>query len=340
MKIAQIGWAGNKNWGDERIFFCLKNFFYPHKIIKFENFQKAADNLDTVNSCDYVLIGGGGVIFRDINRYLSLINGIRKPLSCVGIGVESSEPDINMKEGIKLLIEKCDFIYVRSKRSKELFNNDDKVIVGPDLTFLYPYKKISLKKNNVLGINLRAWKWWPGELYTNLDDVYSTLDKYFPFLVRIYPFRKWNEYRCVRILKHSFKKIKPLPFYFGGHGMNDKFILGRYFKDVPSKNILNMMKKIEYLVGMRLHSLIFATQMGIPFVSLSYQPKNVNFCNEIGHPELSLNLFDYKKIKEEIKNMVLNHDEIRKDLLSYTEVSQKKCWEIMTKIKLFIEKTK
>jgi len=48
------------------------------------------------------------------------------------------------------------------------------------------------------------------------------------------------------------------------------------------------------MVAMRLHALIFATQMGIPFASLSYQPKNAAYCQDLGLPEMSVDIHRLK----------------------------------------------
>ena len=144
MKIAQIGWAGNANQGDERMFYCIKRYFKKHEIVRFRNLLEAIQSIELVNSCDYVLIGGGGLIFRGFSRYVEFIKSIKKPLGCIGISIEADNLNPDMEAGLSLLKKKCDFIYVRDQKSKKLLQNHYKVIVGPDLSFLYPFKQIKI----------------------------------------------------------------------------------------------------------------------------------------------------------------------------------------------------
>jgi len=45
----------------------------------------------------------------------------------------------------------------------------------------------------------------------------------------------------------------------------------------PTEFTIVDLQACRYIVGMRLHALIFACQAAIPFLSLSYQPKNEGF---------------------------------------------------------------
>lgn len=53
--------------------------------------------------------------------------------------------------------------------------------------------------------------------------------------------------------------------------------------------LLAITAKLDLVVGMRLHSLIFAALAGVPAVGLAYDPKVTSFMNEIGQPSLPLN---------------------------------------------------
>lgn len=52
--------------------------------------------------------------------------------------------------------------------------------------------------------------------------------------------------------------------------------------DYSPGQIMTVMKKFEFVVGMRLHFLIFAALQGIPFVALPYSKKVLGFIQELG----------------------------------------------------------
>lgn len=332
MKIALIGWSGNDNWGDERMYYCTKKFFGKHKIIRFTSFLEAILNIKKINACDYLLIGGGGLIFRGFNRYAEFLSKITIPLGCIGISVETSGLNKDMEEGLEILKNKADFIYVRDIKSKEILQNHFKVIVGPDITFLYPYEETPEVTDDSCALNLRNWFWWDLELHSRLHERLERWDKKYPWIVKWYPFKTWKPGELVKLVRDNFKKIVPFPLYLGKYDKTDAKILSKYFREVPKKFDLSLLRNSRYLVGMRLHSLIFATQMGIPFISLSYEPKNANYCNGLSHGELSLPLLDYKQIGRKIDYLKNNYDSIRQDLLRYTKDATKQAMYIFENI--------
>lgn len=341
MKIALIGWSGNDNWGDERMHFCTKKFFCNHTIIRFTSFLEAILNIEKINACDYLLIGGGGLIFRGFNRYAQFLSKITIPLGCIGISVEATSLNKDMKEGLEILKDKADFIYVRDIKSKKILQNHFKVIVGPDITFLYPYNEVPIVINDSCALNLRNWFWWDLELHSELHERMTRWDEKYPIIRLIYPFRRWRPDKLVGLVRRQFKELLPFPLYFGKYDKTDFKILGKYFRGITKKFDLSLLRNSRFLIGMRLHSLIFATQMGIPFISLSYEPKNVNYCSALSHPELSLPLLDYKQIERKIDYLKNNYDVIRQDLLRYTEDATKQAVHIFESIeKLMMMRSK
>lgn len=338
MKIALVGWSGNNNQGDDRMFYCVKRFFSNHTIVQFKGWLEAIEGIDKLNSCDYVLIGGGGLITRGFNRYVDFFNQIDIPLGCIGISIESDSLNEDMQEGLELLKKRSDFIYVRDKGSKLLLDNNYKVILGPDISYLYPYPIVKNPvKSDTCALNLRNWFWWDFELFGNLHYKFSKIDNKYPWFKNIYPLKKWNPDKLVIKLKKEFRTIKPFPLYFGSYDKTDTYILTKYFRNTKNNFNLTQLSSSRYLIGMRLHSIIFACQQGIPFISLSYEPKNENFCKDMGLPKLSLKLKDYKKIPTKITFLKENYLHIRDRILQHREKSYKDAKYIFDKINLLIE---
>ncbi len=332
MKIALIGWSGNNNLGDERMYYCIKKYFHKHKIIRFKSFLQAILEIRRVNSCDFVLIGGGGLIFRGFSRYVDFLNKITKPFGCIGISIEADGLNDDMKEGLEVLKNKAEFIYVRDRKSSLMLGDHFKVIVGPDITFMYPYQKSAEVTTDSCTLNLRDWFWWDLELHSLWHERLGRWYEKRPWIKYFYPLPKWNPDKLASLVKEKFDKVYPLVLYSGSFGKTDQDELKKYFSRVPTKSNLDALKASRYLVGMRLHSLIFATQMGIPFLSLSYEPKNVNYCTDIGYEQLSIDLRKLATFDDKLEYMKAHYVQIRGDLLAYTADSSKKVMYIFKTI--------
>lgn len=54
-----------------------------------------------------------------------------------------------------------------------------------------------------------------------------------------------------------------------------------------SEDMLSIIGNMDLLVGVRLHSLIYAAIMGVPLIGISYDPKCTAFLNSVGLDKLS-----------------------------------------------------
>lgn len=54
-----------------------------------------------------------------------------------------------------------------------------------------------------------------------------------------------------------------------------------------SEDMLSIIGNMDLLVGVRLHSLIYAAIMGVPLIGVSYDPKCTAFLNSVGLDKLS-----------------------------------------------------
>ncbi len=326
MKIGIIGWYGHENAGDERLLLTLRRFYKGNEFLIASGLDDASRKIDDINCCDYVLLGGGGLILRGFGRYAEFIEKLRPKFGCVGISVEAVHRD--NEAFIDAIKTKADFIYVRDVNSQTLLECHPKVVVGPDLSYLYPFKLVEPKREECCGLNLRHWHYakaeYGGRLYRSL----VSLDKRFSNFKRIYPFTKWEPGRLVTNLRNRFDTVFPLPLYTEGYRKNDIKELQHFFRNVPLSFSPHLFNEIRYLVGMRLHSLIFASQMGIPFLSLSYQPKNVEFCKSI-QMDCSIDLFNMSGLHERLEYLKEHYDEIRAHLIEFSNQQKKLAWETM-----------
>lgn len=317
MRLGLIGWYDHANYGDERMLYCIKRFFSGYEFFITRGWDDARMRLNEINKCDYILIGGGGLILRFIGNYIDIIHNLRKPFGFIGVSVEAKHK--SMEYFFQAIKQKAEFILVRDKQSKKYLDNHYKVIVGPDLTFLYPFNAVRKVGEDICGFNLRDWYYWKAELHGNYHNLMQKMDNKFPLIKKFYPFKKWNPNKTVKIVKKNFKDVLPMPFYFETNVINDVDILSRYFKNTPSTFDACLYNNIRYLIGMRYHSIVFATQCGIPFISLSYQPKNDRFCSDMGLDILSIDIYNINELEKRIEYIKNHYLQIREHLILYRE---------------------
>jgi polysaccharide pyruvyl transferase WcaK-like protein len=314
MKIALIGYYNHKNYGDDRILYCLTRYFSDHDFLIFGSWQEAESELEEINRCDYILIGGGGLILRDIGTCTGFVEKLKKPFALIGIGIEAEHRSMN--SFFEVVKEKAVFILLRDNESRRILGDHHKVIVGPDLTFLFPFAVVPEHKKDVCGLNLRDWYYWEGVLYGRYYNIMRRLDAAVPYLKYFYPLPKWEPAKVVKTVKNRFENSFPIPFYFEPDFFNDTRLLSRYYEKVPDNFDISLYNDIRYLIGMRFHSIVFAVQCGIPFISLSYQPKNIAICTEMGFPELSLSIYKTGRLEEKIDYVKTHYTTIRERLIS------------------------
>lgn len=322
MRLGLIGWYGHDNYGDERILYCIRRYFSGYDFCVAGSWEDARCKMDALNQCDYVLIGGGGLILRNIGQYLDIIQDLQKPFGLIGVSVEAHHS--SMHEFFETLKKKADFILVRDSQSKKYLDNHYKVIVGPDITFLFPWDVVAEVKEDRCGLSLRDWYYWKAVLYGRHHRWMCRWDS--PGMRRIYPFSRWAPDKIVRRIEKYFQDVVPMPFYFdadrknsppGRNMLNDVSLLSNYFPNVPTSFEPAQYSHIRYLLGMRYHALVFAVQCGVPFLSLSYQPKNKIFCADMEMEKLSLDIYDLNDWGQKIESLKSNYRVIRESLIDY-----------------------
>lgn len=316
MRIALVGFYGHRNAGDDRIQYCVERFFAGHEVMPVNGFAGMKQRWQEINSSDLVLFGGGGLVQRGTGIHASLFEALRPPLACLGISVEAKHKD--NERLIQVLLEKASFVLVRDAGSAVAFGSNPKVIVGPDLTFLYPFDVAPEQEGNrqSCAVNLLPWHFWTFEYKGLSHRVLRQITQRFPLTEKLYPFPKWEPDRAIEVVRRAFKRLVPLPCYCEPVKGSDRHILLKYFDDVPDRFDPHIMMSCGNVVAMRLHAAIFACQMGIPFMSLAYQPKNREFCRSIGLPQCWINLCGLKYLDRALAAVKDHYDEMRERLIN------------------------
>lgn len=256
------------------------------------------------------LVFGGGSLLQDITSkrsiyyYLFLIRLAKMMNNKVimlsqGIGPIINE---NSKKAVKSTLGYVDYITVRDKHSKDFLEN-----IGMDKN------KIFLSTDPV--INLRA-----GENYVSKHTGKRKV---------CFSLRNWKNADVGRKISQVAEKLIEnniecyfIPFYYNEDlelidevekNIGDKAV---YYKErLTTGDAFDIIKGMDVLVGVRLHSLIFAAAANVPFAAVSYDHKVDHFVNSVNMKvACSIDNIDVNMLYNEIMEKIANEDEEKKKL--------------------------
>jgi len=99
-------------------------------------------------------------------------------------------------------------------------------------------------------------------------------------------------------------------------------------EELSPEQILSLISKFSVIIGMRFHSIVFATMMNKPFIAIDYDPKVRYFVYSLGIPELLINLdqLTIKMIDNKLKYISANQKMIQSILYEKKEQFSKKAF--------------
>lgn len=261
------------------------------------------------------LVFGGGSLLQDITSkrsiyyYLFLIRLAKIMNNKVimlsqGIGPIVNE---NSKKAVQSTLGLVDYITVRDKHSKEFLES-----IGMNSN------KISLSTDPV--INLRA-----GENYTAKHSGRKKV---------CFSLRNWKNADVSGKISQLAKKLIEnniecyfIPFYYNEDmelidevekNIGDNAV---YYKErLTTNEAFDIIKSMDVLVGVRLHSLIFAAAANVPFAAVSYDHKVDNFVSSV-NMKVACNIdnIDVDLLYNEIIEKISNEDIEKKKLAQSVE---------------------
>ena len=248
--------------------------------------------LRAVRHCDMLISGGGSLLQdvtsnRSIRYYLAIIRlakFFRKKVFIYSQGIGPINRETNRRAAAKVL-KRADGIVVRDERSAALLEEigiaREKVAITADpvIRMKKPDKSVGAE------ILARAGAKREGKLTVGWAIRERNRDSAFV--------REVTE--CIRWLKETYDAESVLiPFHYEEDrevcaeiaqraGESAKCLTEKYL----SEDMLSIIGNMDVLVGVRLHSLIYAAIMGVPLIGVSYDPKCTAFLNSIGLDKLS-----------------------------------------------------
>lgn len=232
--------------------------------------------------CDGLISGGGSLLqdatsMKTIPYYLAIVKlaqFYRKPTFIYAQGIGPVRRPI-FYPFIRTIFNKCAYISVRDEESAALLGTmgvkRERIEVVPDPVMGLPLKPGALLPQHqrpIVGVSVRYWKRDRAEL----DGLAQSL-------------RSIAERRTVT--------IRMLPFHLPDDADASRYVMERVGAVSGSQmeivetathpqDMLAEVSSCDLVIGMRLHSLIYAASQEVPLIGISYDPKIDQFLNRLG----------------------------------------------------------
>ncbi|ONI46965.1 polysaccharide pyruvyl transferase CsaB [Candidatus Epulonipiscium fishelsonii] len=334
-RVVISGYYGFNNIGDEAILFAMIKLLQDNipniNITVLSNDpEKTKSNykvntisrwdikgiFKSIKSCN-MLISGGGSLLQDITSYKT----IPYYLGIVQLAILMHKQVVFYSQGIgpinhpwnkwlvKVVANKVNHIFVREIKSKQLLESMNvktpievsiDPVFGINLNFeVYSNIKTRLKPEKKVGIYLRPWK--------NNKLLVKTITEVSKKLIQ----DGYEIYMICMQYKQDLQVAKDVVNLVSSRNIH---IIG---KSLNMDEALAYTACFDFIIGMRLHSLIMAFSVGVPIIAISYDPKVENVMDEmcISHC-IKLENLTYKNLMNKIR-WIEHNIKLERNLINY-----------------------
>lgn len=350
--IVISGYHGFANSGDEALLWAILNTLKQRSpdisvtVLSKTPEETARDyGVKSVNRYNYfkikkemkqakMLIFGGGSLLQDVTSskslkyYLMIIAlaekcGLKTMLYANGIGPINTRTDRRLTARI---LNKVDLITLRDDKSdeelKKLGVTKPEIIITADPAFTINLKEaltgqFFIKRagvpdgTKVCAVSIRSWKNSSG----NFSEAMASLCDYMVEKYDIHPLFVPMQYPLdMDVSKEVMEKMK-----------HPSYIINR---NLTVAEMFSVLSGAEVLIGMRLHSLIYATTLEIPAMALVYDPKISAFMESLSQPYMiDVEDMEPEKMKRTFDSLVGGLSSHREKLHTANAVLKKKAEE-------------
>ncbi len=333
------GYHGFANSGDEALLFAILNTLRKKKPeLDFTVLSKKPEETSAVYNVNSIsrynpfkirremkksrmLLFGGGSLLQDVTSsksilyYLAIIRlaqkcGMKTMLYANGIGPITKKRNRSLAAKV---LNKVDFITLRDDKSdeelKSLGVTKPEIIITADPAFTIDTDNKASGRffTNIAGVpagtklcivSIREWKnkspYFCSDLAKLCDYMVESHSIYPLFIPMQYPEDTEISRKVMALMK------KP------------SYIINR---ELSVPEVFSVLSEAEILIGMRLHSLIYATTLAIPAMPICYDPKISAFMESLNQPDkVDVSSFDYAKAERLLNTIILEKDSRREDL--------------------------
>ncbi|QQY80035.1 polysaccharide pyruvyl transferase CsaB [Keratinibaculum paraultunense] len=337
-KILVSGYYGFDNSGDDAILKAIvkdiKELEKNVNIIALSNNPSCTReiyNIDAVNrfsvksviksikDCD-LFISGGGSLLQDVTSTRSLLYYVtlmkvaklfNKPVMVYANGIGPINKKIN-RILTRNILNKVNLITLRDQDSKiflkELGVKNENIYVTADPVFsLEPTDRATvldiLEEENIpidkplIGISIREWK--------NTCDLVENIVKAIDYIGHKYNVN-------VVLIPMHYPEDLSISYDVLNKVSNSCYILSNKHS---AEDIMGIIRELEIIIAMRLHSLIYAASQCVPMVGLIYDPKIESFLKSINMNYMcKVEDMKYDELIENIEYVWNNREELRNKL--------------------------
>ena len=264
-KIAYMGWLGHKNVGDEACFYAVKQQL-PN------NTQFTCWDINPWKERylpDVSIVGGGTLLnLGGDKRVSALANLAAKGVPTVFWGTGILPWNGRVSPTVRTLLESASAVGVRGPRSLSKLSrfgfSGGKVIGDPAFLLQTPATPLGCKSRKI-AINIGDAR---GNMWGTEKRLVAQTNKIIQHAVRsgleVVLFPMWpSDMKFINtVAKGEAVSVRPW----------SKSTVG----------LMNFMKSCRAVVGMKLHAIVLSAAAQVPFISMSYREKNIDFAKSLG----------------------------------------------------------
>jgi polysaccharide pyruvyl transferase WcaK-like protein len=306
----------------------LKKKFRGAKIIS-RNVKKlhllTQKEIQMLENSDLIVIGGGGQYSKWLYPKSSKhLKKICTPIIIYSVGhlknFEGEELTKKQKEKIKELNAISSLSSVRDATSLKFIKSlglEADLVCDPAIFLKTKNKRKNKSKKTYLGINIASHGW-------------ANQDKWLNKIIGIY----------IEFIKTLNDKEKISVYYFK-HSPKENEIIKKLRKEIKNfiiidekpRKMLQKYAKMDFFIGMMLHSTILAFNANTPMISVAYDEKNKSFMELIGMQKYCIS---YKKLSTKMLLKLFRTEKRKRKSIEKHMAKKKK--ELINQHDIFLEK--
>jgi polysaccharide pyruvyl transferase CsaB len=286
-----------------------------------------------IEKLDILILGGGGILYdADARIYLreTLIACEKRiPVMIYAVGAGPLKEPI-IQEHVRTVLNKVDTLTVRDRRSQQILEEsgvERQILVTADPALLMKPEPIEYQrlkregisgKKHIVGMSVR-------EVGVAAPDLRE--EHYHALLANA------ADYMIERFdVDVLFIPLEPKTFDL----QHSHAVMARMLRPqrasvlqgtYTSGQILAIINRCEFVVGMRLHFLIFSAIQGVPFVALPYSPKVAGFLDDMHMEMPPINYVNEGRLMAYIDRSWDNRHELCEQIHSILPVLQKRAMQ-------------